>query len=426
MMKKRVLLYLLAVIIPIGTISAQRSYNHWSIQAKGGVNTIRGLYKTAWDRDYNLEMGGAVEYTLTPIVGLGLEYLYQNNDHPSYHFTSNLNQVTFFTSFNLSNLSNQFRKGGCKKFNTYLTVGGGIGFGDWKETTTSTTGYLDNNLAASVGVNLEYNIIPALAIGIEPQFRWNSNGKYNATNYQLVKDFYTINLNLRYKIGGSKMHIRNQGFIDYALDQLGDAPLKTQQTTASTNPESAVDNKMQELLVEQAKKEAATKDSLRADSIAKATVLNKMLQTEKPVESTTKQTSTVENNTNYQVQEQPVINSTRTEQPKAPIIEPIVEPTIEAPVNTPVYNKPVSMRTETYTNTALKRYSVVVGSFSNKANAANLSNKLKGEGYESFIVQNEQGMYRVITYTNNSIDNVVAQAKKTRARFADAWILVLK
>jgi len=117
------------------------------------------------------------------------------------------------------------------------------------------------------------------------------------------------------------------------------------------------------------------------------------------------------------IQQEPI-----KETAKNPMIEPIIEGGDIATSS----GKPVSMKTESYTNSPLKRYSVVVGSFSNRDNADNFTDKLKGLGYEIIVVQNEQGLYRVITHTTNSIDNAVQQVKKIRTKYADSWILVLK
>ena len=52
--------------------------------------------------------------------------------------------------------------------------------------------------------------------------------------------------------------------------------------------------------------------------------------------------------------------------------------------------------------TALKRYSVVVGSFRNKTNAYSLKERMIEAGYDAVLGENEQGMLRVIV---SSFDN---------------------
>jgi len=423
-MKKRILVIMLAVAMPIGSIFAQMSYDHWSIQAKGGLNTIKGLYRTIWDRDYNPEFGGAVEYTFSPLIGIGAEYVYQNNNHSWKSFTSDIQQATVFGSLNISNLTAQYRRGAWQNLNAYLNFGAGMGFGNWEQT-SGTKGSIVN-LNTSSSINLEYNINKTFAIGLEAQYRWNTNGRYNPPAYEIDKDFYTANLNVRYKIAGSKMHIRNQSYVNYQLDQI--ANYQHQQ-----NQEVGAKTKMQELLVQQTKKDSLVKDSiknqLKIDSIAKATALTKQKNQSseffmKMGQNAGPQSFKDSKDTLKGVQSD-VTKSMPTEtiKTKTPIIEPIITKTKE---DENLSKKPVSMKTEAYLNTPLKRYSVVVGSFSNKENAEGLSNILKKQNYVTYVVQNEQGMYRVIMYTSNSVGSAVSQVKKMRSQYPDAWIMVLK
>lgn len=208
-MKKQLLFLLL--IFSCMSIKSYAQYDCWSIQLKGGLNSNRGMYRTIWNRDYNSEGGVAVEYTISPIIGVGGECLYLNNDHPDKNFKSSILQTTLFTSLNLTNLSLKYRSGFWQRFNAYVNVGGGFGTGQWKQDLGST----DNiNLAASMGMNFEYNISRLFAVGLEIQYWWNSNAKYNPAIYSGNKDFYTGNLNFRFKIPSwSGQHIRN-------LDQL--------------------------------------------------------------------------------------------------------------------------------------------------------------------------------------------------------------
>lgn len=55
----------------------------------------------------------------------------------------------------------------------------------------------------------------------------------------------------------------------------------------------------------------------------------------------------------------------------------------------------------------LRRYSVVVGSFSVRLNAESLRNRLQNDGHHVILAQNEQGMFRVIV---GSFDDRVAAA----------------
>ena len=114
---------------------------------------------------------------------------------------------------------------------------------------------------------------------------------------------------------------------------------------------------------------------------------------------------------------------------EAPVQSTVVAPaTTVAPVQTvtttPVVNE--STRTESLTlvsGTGIKAFSVVVGSFSIKANAENLQKKLNAEGYAAQLAMNPQGMYRVIASTFDDLNSAVQSRNALRAQYADAWLL---
>ncbi|WP_372713415.1 outer membrane beta-barrel protein [Ilyobacter sp.] len=367
---------MLAIALPTGSTFAQETYNHWSIQAKGGVNTISGLYKSSTDRDINYEAGGAIEYTISPTIGIGAEYLYLNNDHDWKNFTSNIHQTTVFTSLNLSNLTVPYRSGFWKNVNTYFTVGLGAGIGDFESTDPliiESTGDVVN-LVNVLGMNFEYSINKNIAIGIEPQYFSNTNSQFNPKPYQTDnKNFYTVNLNLRYKIG-SGMHMRNK---------------KIEKCTYNNLPS----NKPQETFI--------------APQVVKEEEEEAVIPLEPDVVAEVKKIDTI-----------------KVEVPtkKIPLVEPEVKPIVN--------EKPITVKAERYKtescNKNLKEYSLVVGSFAKKDNAINFSNKLKNNGSEGIVVENKEGMYRVITYTDSNIETSMEQVRKLRPNYPDIWIAQCK
>lgn len=75
----------------------------------------------------------------------------------------------------------------------------------------------------------------------------------------------------------------------------------------------------------------------------------------------------------------------------------------------------------------LKTYSVVCGSFSLKANAQGLQQKLKNQGYEAQIALNPQRkFYRVIATTFDDLSSAVSSRNKLRNSYSDAWLLYNK
>lgn len=114
---------------------------------------------------------------------------------------------------------------------------------------------------------------------------------------------------------------------------------------------------------------------------------------------------------------------------EAPVQTAVVAPTttvapVQTVTTTPVTNE--STRTENLTlvsGTGLKAFSVVVGSFSIKANAETLQKKLNGEGYAAQLAMNPQGMYRVIASTFDDLNSAVQSRNTLRAQYTDAWLL---
>ncbi|MBE6255825.1 MAG: SPOR domain-containing protein [Prevotella sp.] len=114
---------------------------------------------------------------------------------------------------------------------------------------------------------------------------------------------------------------------------------------------------------------------------------------------------------------------------EAPVQTAVVAPTttvapVQTVTTTPVTNE--STRTENLTlvsGAGLKAFSVVVGSFSIKANAEALQKKLNGEGYVAQLAMNPQGMYRVIASTFDDLNSAVQSRNTLRAQYTDAWLL---
>ncbi len=75
----------------------------------------------------------------------------------------------------------------------------------------------------------------------------------------------------------------------------------------------------------------------------------------------------------------------------------------------------------------LKNYSVVVGSFSLKANADGLLDVLRSAGFNPIEAYNEErGMYRVVATTFDTRGEAVYSRDELRSRYPDAWLLYQK
>ncbi len=118
--------------------------------------------------------------------------------------------------------------------------------------------------------------------------------------------------------------------------------------------------------------------------------------------------------------------------------------TNEAAVVTPMVQKPanntqvvdnadnIAVRQENVTivnGAGLKAFSVVVGSFSLKANAEGLQQTLKNEGYDAQVVMNSNvspAMYRVVATTFDTKADAAASRNGLQTKYPGAWLLYAK
>ena len=120
---------------------------------------------------------------------------------------------------------------------------------------------------------------------------------------------------------------------------------------------------------------------------------------------------------------------TEPEQTYVPEVTQVVEtPVTQTQVvdnmdNTPVRQESVSV----VDGAGLKNFSVVVGSFSVRANAEGVQQRLKSAGYQAQLAYNqERNMYRVVASTFDSKNDAVNSRNQLRATYPDAWLLFAK
>lgn len=111
---------------------------------------------------------------------------------------------------------------------------------------------------------------------------------------------------------------------------------------------------------------------------------------------------------------------------EANVVAPLVDkPATDTPVVDNVDNVQVRQeKVSVVSGSGLKNYSVVVGSFSLKANADGLQQKLREAGYDAQLVKNdERNMYRVVATTFDNKADAAASRNEFRAQYPDAWLL---
>lgn len=113
----------------------------------------------------------------------------------------------------------------------------------------------------------------------------------------------------------------------------------------------------------------------------------------------------------------------------APVVAPLEEKPATQSTVTDNYDNVVA-RTEDVTlvnGSGLKAYSVIVGSFSVKANAEGLQNTLKSAGYDAQLAYNSnRNMYRVVAATYDTKGEAARSRDAFRATYPDAWLLFRK
>lgn len=112
-----------------------------------------------------------------------------------------------------------------------------------------------------------------------------------------------------------------------------------------------------------------------------------------------------------------------------PVVTPLETTTPSESTNTEVDNATVRQESvDLISGSGLQTYSVVVGSFSLKANAEGLAKTLKSAGYDSQIVFNgTNNMYRVVASTFADKAGAVKSRNQLRAgKYPDAWLLLKK
>ena len=113
--------------------------------------------------------------------------------------------------------------------------------------------------------------------------------------------------------------------------------------------------------------------------------------------------------------------------PRTQVVAPVVtRPSTETTVVDNVDNAVVRQESVQLINgSGLRNFSVVVGSFSVKANAEGLQQTLRNGGYDAQIVYNSaRNMYRVVATTYDDKASAVRSRNDFKAgKYPDAWLL---
>lgn len=191
---------------------------HWSFALKGGVDYFN-INPAGDDLMDNASWGAgaSLEYTINPLVGVGLNLDYLNFNRST--IKGKTIDPTFFTSFNLSNIVNPGRKSA--KLNFYSNWGIGASFANYSDLVLPVYAYArpvdaegsKTSLLGTSGLAMEYNVSRVLALGLESTYRGYITPESPYLNYN---DAWTLMGTLRFKLGtGSNTHVRDMTKSDY-------------------------------------------------------------------------------------------------------------------------------------------------------------------------------------------------------------------
>lgn len=217
-MKKLIFSVLLIASAITYTTAQTTDAAHWSFALKGGVDyfNINPAGEDLLD-NASWGAGASLEYTINPIVGVGLNVDYLKFDRST--LKGQTIDPTFFTSFNLSNLVYPSRNSA--KLNFYANFGVGASIASYSDLVSPVYAYArpvdaegsKTSALGTTGLAMEYNVSRVLALGLESTYRGYITPETPYLNYN---DAWTLMGTLRFKLGtGSKTHVRDMTKSDY-------------------------------------------------------------------------------------------------------------------------------------------------------------------------------------------------------------------
>lgn len=214
-------------------------FSHWSVginggmtfldgdirQQKGELHTFFNSPKLLWN------IGAYGEYSINPLIGVGLEYRYMQMGQRNVTMASNgdMHEVSPYVSVCLNNVFGNPHVTYRWKLNFKI----GMGLGYYNITTESVNGEILENvkygdsdglaLLLPIGLNFEYNITKDWALGLYYNYRYSLgtdllDGRSTGTSNDGIHE---LALGVRYKINARKRphnYNINQGV--YQLDEL--------------------------------------------------------------------------------------------------------------------------------------------------------------------------------------------------------------
>jgi len=217
-------------LLKVDTVAPQQQLctpiplSHWSLGFKTGVSDFLIPPNAINESDrLKLMVGGVLDYTINPLIGIGLEYDYNNYSRP-FTFGGNNGQlkglthdVILYGSVNLSNTLIPVRSGFWRTLNLYGDVGAGVAFYQYLLSIPKIMN--QKAMMGKLGLNAEITLNESFNLSVTGQ-----RNQYDSRNMSDARatgncDAWIFTVGLRYKIGSSSSkHARNISLCEYSAE----------------------------------------------------------------------------------------------------------------------------------------------------------------------------------------------------------------
>lgn len=197
---------------------------HFSFGLKGGVNyfTMSPPAPTLYDK-FNLGGGAVLEYTINPMIGFGLDYLFSDYTRPYTYMTGGgtikgtTHDILVFGSTNLSNSLLPFRTGFWRNLNVYGDVGMGVALYDVNMNFGAYVSKDKPAIVTKLGLNAEFTLSKSFNLSFEGQYRQYDTRTMGGATSNRNNEAMMFTMGFRYKFSQNNLkHARNISLCEYA------------------------------------------------------------------------------------------------------------------------------------------------------------------------------------------------------------------
>jgi outer membrane protein OmpA-like peptidoglycan-associated protein len=201
--------------------------SHLSFALLAGANyfSMAPVSPTQYDQ-LNLSGGGVLDFTINPLIGIGLEYLHNDYSRPYTYMNTEgklkggTNDFMLYGSVNLSNAFAPIRSGLARSLNIYGNVGAGLAYYyfdlDFGAMTSNNTN-APATMVGKLGLLAEFTLSDWFNLCFEGQYRQYGARNMGGSIANRNGDALVLTMGLRYKLAsGTVKHARNISLCEYA------------------------------------------------------------------------------------------------------------------------------------------------------------------------------------------------------------------